>query len=296
MSLCQTKILENTEEAITLASKIIVSGDVVAVPTETVYGLAADATNASAIDRIYEAKERPKHNPLIVHVGRDCDNLEALEAKGYTNFSSFSLKAKRVTEQLINEFWPGPLTLVLPRGKDLSPMVARRLDTVGFRMPKSKIFLDLIEKSRVPLAAPSANKANSISPTTAEHVYEELSGAIPLILKGEQSQVGIESTILAVSPTGSLKLLRPGGLAIETIEETVGFAIEVSSPEEKIQAPGMMSLHYSPKKPLLLLNEIPEGIDEGTKDLLVIGEFIQENSKKNTPSHRSLPYPVMTLL
>ena len=170
-----------------------------------------------------------------MHVGRDCDTLAALEKRGYVDLNSFTSQGIEVLKTLIAKFWPGPLTLVLPKGKKISPVLAKGLNTVGFRMPDHSVFLGLIEKSGCPLAAPSANKANRISPTSADHVFSELQGAIPFILDGGKSRVGLESTILKVSLDGKLTLLRYGGLSLEEVEKVTQQKVTVSSGVQTIK-------------------------------------------------------------
>ncbi len=274
-----TQILPSDERAIALAVISIKEGEPVALPTETVYGLAADATNELAIKKIYSAKKRPEHNPLIVHVGKDCHSLEALVEKGYVDLSSFTQEACHTLRSLISTYWPGPLTLVLPRGQTISKSVAKGLTTVGFRMPDNSVFLKVIEKSGLPLAAPSANQANCVSPTTAKHVYEELQGRIPLILEGEPSKVGVESTIFSLEAKGQLSLLRPGGIPVEEIEDFLDVTIEKEiKTSDPIKAPGMMSLHYSPRKPLFIQTELKDLKNYKIIDVLVIGEKTQDNT------------------
>ena len=243
-----------------MAADLIKCGETVAVPTETVYGLAADATNEAAIARIYQAKGRPSYNPLIVHVGRQARDIASLVALDVVDKAALTEAAIRVADHLMQAFWPGPLTIILPRGKALPALVAGGLATVGFRMPDHKGFLDLMDASGLPLAAPSANRSNRISPTSAAHVLTELDGRIPLILDGGLARVGIESTIVAVESDGALRLLRPGGTPAERVAEVAGRPIlggpsksnSASDAAEAPEAPGMLREHYAPAKPLLL--------------------------------------------
>jgi len=224
------------------ACERLAQGDVAVMPTETVYGLAADATNDQAIAKIYELKNRPSFNPLIIHV----QNLE--EAKKYATFS-------KVAETLANYFWDPahhrPLTLVLPRlkGANLSELGAAGLDTVAIRVPGHAVALELLKQFGKPLAAPSANRSNSISPTTAAHVRESLGEAL-LILEGGPCQVGLESTILDMTQDIPI-LLRPGGATVEEIEDILGMPVSRDS-GGAIKAPGMLKRHYAPQLPLRL--------------------------------------------
>jgi len=180
----QTKILKPTNENIEIAAKIIRQNGTVAFPTETVYGLGANALNEKAIKKIFKAKGRPQDNPLIVHIANK-DSLEEI-------VKEIPLKAK----QLIDHFWPGPLTIVLKKKKKIPKVVTANLDSVAVRMPKNKIALELIKKSKRPIAAPSANTSTKPSPTKAEHVIEDLDKKIDAIIKGPNVQVGLESTVI----------------------------------------------------------------------------------------------------
>lgn len=225
------------------AAGIIRSGGIVALPTETVYGLAADATSGVAVARIYEAKGRPSFNPLIVHVA------DAEMAKRYASFSPLA-------ERLARAFWPGPLTLVLPRRPDsaVSHLVTAGLDTIALRSPAHPIAQALIAAADRPLAAPSANPSGAVSPTTAAHVREGLAGKVDLILDGGRCRVGVESTIIKVADN-RVTLLRPGGLARDEIERAAGAPL--AAPSLAIEAPGMMARHYAPRARLRLDAERP---------------------------------------
>ena len=226
----ETRVLPYSSEAIAEAARVILAGDPVAVPTETVYGLAADATKAQAVARIYEAKGRPSFNPLIVHV----PDLEAAERIG---------EFDERTHELAEHHWPGPLTLVVPlrEGSGIASIVTAGLPTIGIRVPAHPAMQGLLRAVGRPLAAPSANASGSISPTRAEHVLKSLSGRIPLVIDGGATERGLESTILAATG-GPLRLLRPGPIEIEA-ERASG---------ERIEAPGQLESHYAPSKPLRL--------------------------------------------
>jgi L-threonylcarbamoyladenylate synthase len=216
--------------AIAEAAALIRAGEPVAVPTETVYGLAADATSGEAVARIYEAKGRPSFNPLIVHVPG------LAEARQLACFGEEALA-------LAERHWPGPLTLVLPlaEGSPVASLVTAGLPTLAVRVPAHPAMRALLEEAGRPLAAPSANASGRISPTRAEHVRRSLEGRIPLIIDGGSTELGLESTIVAVGETG-LRLLRPGPLVIPGAEPF----------SSTIEAPGMMASHYAPSKPLRL--------------------------------------------
>jgi L-threonylcarbamoyladenylate synthase len=223
-----TKILPFTDQAIAEAVRLILAGEPVAIATETVYGLAADATNAQAVARIYEAKGRPAFNPLIVHVS----DLAAAARIG-----DFNDQAGALAEQ----HWPGPLTLVVPLREraGIASIVTAGLPTIGIRVPAHPAMQALLRAVGRPLAAPSANASGSISPTRAEHVLKSLGGRIPLIIDAGPTERGLESTIVAATG-GPLRLLRPGPIAVDAVRE-VG---------PKIEAPGQLASHYAPSKPL----------------------------------------------
>lgn len=214
------------------AAELLAAGEVVAIPTETVYGLAGDAANGAAIAKIYEAKGRPRFNPLIVHVA------DIKMASDVAIFDTLSRK-------LAAAFWPGPLTIILPLrlGHAVHPLVSAGLDTVGLRMPEG-LAHEVIAALDRPLAAPSANSSGRISPTTAQAVEADLGDRIPLILDGGATPVGVESTIVKVED-GAVRLLRPGGVAADDIEAVIGMPL-VRGKADKVEAPGMLVSHYAP--------------------------------------------------
>jgi len=229
--------------AVKRAAELLRAGEVVALPTETVYGVAANALDAQAVAKIFQIKGRPVNNPIIVHVAGN--EMAKLCAK----------KFPPVAEKLSKAFWPGPLTLVLPRVKKIPDNVTAGGETVGIRWPSHPFIQAVIRECGFPLAAPSANLSNQISPTNAEHVRAQLGGRIPLIVDGGQSQVGIESTVLdlTVSPP---QILRPGMIHAESLAAVVG---NIQHPTSNVQhpilkSPGLLKKHYSPKAKLLVLN------------------------------------------
>jgi L-threonylcarbamoyladenylate synthase len=237
----ETRVLPCGPGAIAEAARRILAGEPVAVPTETVYGLAADATDAAAVERIYAAKGRPSFNPLIVHV----PGLAEAERIG-----DFAPAARRIAEA----FWPGPVTLVVPlrAGSGLAPRVTAGLDTVALRAPAHPAMRDLLAAVGRPLAAPSANASGTISPTRAEHVLHSLGGRIGLILDGGDTERGLESTIVAARGD-ELRVLRPGPVPVEAIEAAARVRPQPLSPRAgPIEAPGMIASHYAPSKPLRL--------------------------------------------
>ena len=231
------RILPYGEAAIAEAAAIVAAGGCVATPTETVYGLAADATNADAVAGIYAAKGRPSFNPLIVHVA----DRRAAEA-----IAMFDRDARA----LADAFWPGPLTLVLPLRPDapIAGLVTAGLSTVAIRVPQHRAMQALLAACGKPLAAPSANASGSISPTRAAHVAASLADRIPLIIDDGATSGGIESTIVAVGPQP--RLLRPGPVSAAAIEREIGRWLAGAG--EAIEAPGQLASHYAPRKPLRL--------------------------------------------
>jgi len=227
------------DAAITAATQLLGAGQIVAIPTETVYGLAADAQNAEAVARIYAAKGRPDFNPLIVHVR----NQKAAEKLGVFNANA---------QALAEAFWPGPLTLVLPLQPDapIARAVTAGLPTIAIRCPAHPVMQALLLKSGLSLAAPSANPSGSISPTRADHVLKGLGGAVPMILDGGSCSAGLESTIVAVRDDG-WQILRPGPVTSEDIENVIGYA-PLAAANGFIEAPGQMASHYAPSKPVRL--------------------------------------------
>lgn len=236
----------NTYEAnienIKRASAIIKSGGLVAFPTETVYGLGADGLNPIAVAKIFEAKKRPAFNPLILHIA-DKNWLGKLT----------TVNSKKVS-LLINKFWPGPLTLVLPKTELVPDIVTSGNPTVAVRMPNHPVALQLIEISDTPIAAPSANKFGHLSPTEAAHVAKYLGDKVDMILDGGKSSVGVESTILQFHED-DFYLLRHGGLSKEEIENEIGVVKTGIINENKPNSPGQLPFHYSPHTPLKFFDE-----------------------------------------
>jgi len=239
----ETRVLPFTDESIAKAARLVLAGKPVGMPTETVYGLAADATNAKAVALIYEAKGRPSFNPLIVHVS---DLPAAIEIGEFGEDALF----------LAREHWPVPLTLVVPlrANSKIASLVTAGLPTVALRVPDHPAMQALLRASAKTLAAPSANSSGSISPTRAAHVLKSLGGAIPLIIDDGPSRRGIESTIVAATG-GTLRLLRQGPIKIDA----------EPAPASAIEAPGQLASHYAPSKPLRL------GAETADEDEFLIG-------------------------
>ncbi len=232
--------MKNKQE-IEYAAQIIRNGGLVAFPTETVYGLGANALNPDAVAKIFEVKERPSFDPLIVHIA-DTDTIKELTEN--TDQRVFTLAEK---------FWPGPLTLVLPKSKKVPDIVTSGLDTVGIRMPDNKIALELIKASGCPIAAPSANKFGRISPTRAQHVKKQLP-EVDFILDGGATSVGIESTVITLHDDGFV-ILRQGIITRDDIEQVIPYSKQKITLHEKLSSPGIVKSHYSPEKPLYISGE-----------------------------------------
>jgi len=228
------------EAAVRRAAELLRRGNVVVVPTETVYGLAANALDAAAVQGIFEAKGRPAHNPIIVHVAslemaRRCVN-------GWTDAAA----------RLAAAFWPGPLTLVLPRAAEIPDVVTAGGSTVGVRWPSHPFMQALIQECSFPLAAPSANPSNQLSPTNPEHVLRQLGDRVPLIVDGGQSQVGIESTVIDLTTTPP-RVLRPGMIHVESLVAVLGTEVaEGAATGGALRSPGQLAKHYAPRARLLV--------------------------------------------
>lgn len=245
----------HTRDALEEAAGLLQESQVVAFPTETVYGLGASSLSSEAVKRIYEAKNRPADNPLISHIS----SLDMIK-------SVFHTEIPKIYEPLITKFWPGPLSIILPNnpGCPISPVVTAGQDTFAVRFPENKVARALIQISNLPLAAPSANASTKPSPTTAEHVLADLDGKIPLIIDGGQCSVGLESTVVdgTVDPP---MLLRPGGVSLEEIAsvgagwERIVLGKKTAGQYEKVRTPGMKYKHYSPTAKVVLF--------EGYKDI-----------------------------
>lgn len=227
-------------ESIRRAGRIIKSGGLVAFPTETVYGLGCDAMNADAAAKVFEAKQRPQFDPLIVHIV-DFTQLEMVVA---------SLPA--VGQRLIDAFWPGPLTLVLPKQSAIPDLITSGLSTVAVRMPNHLVAQTLIREAGTPIAAPSANPFGYVSPTTAQHVACGLGNRVDLILDGGPCSVGVESTIISLAGPQP-ELLRPGSITIEQLSAVIGPIRRASPVNQQPLAPGQLSRHYATQTPLMIL-------------------------------------------
>jgi L-threonylcarbamoyladenylate synthase len=243
-------ISDSSTNSIQRAAELIREGRLVAFPTETVYGLGANALDTAAVERIFEAKGRPKSSPLIVHVA----SIEMARA--------LALEWPERAETLARAFWPGPLTLVVRKRAEIPAIVTAGLDTVGLRMPAHPVAIDLLRAAGLPVAAPSANRFTELSPVTAEHVRTSLGSAVEMILDGGSCSVGIESTVLSLAGERSV-LLRPGIVTAADIEALIGPVERGNDPQHGAhQSPGQHARHYRPRKPLFLLGRadcLPRG-------------------------------------
>jgi len=250
----QTRVLKPTEEAIAEAAQLLRQGELVAFPTETVYGLGANALDPEAVPKIFAAKGRPNDNPLIVHIG----TLEAVQPLCYVDERA---------RALMNAFWPGPLTILLPKKPIIPAVTNAGLPSVAIRMPSHPVALKLLRACGVPVAAPSANTSGRPSPTTAAHVLDDLNGKLSLILDGGACDVGVESTVVDMTakvPT----IVRPGGITLEMLQTVLSDARVADSvmrplrKDEKAVSPGMMYRHYAPKGQLTLVKGGPDRVRE----------------------------------
>ena len=243
-----TRILKPTQEGIQLACEIISAGDVVAIPTETVYGLFADATKADACANIFKAKDRPQDNPLIVHIS------------DYEMWQDTAAEIPEDAMKLAEAFWPGPLTIILKK-KDIIPdEVTAGMDTVGIRMPSHPVVLEIISKTRLPLAGPSANRSGRPSPTDVQTVFNDMDGRIPLVLDGGECNIGVESTVVSLAGEQPI-LFRPGFITKAQMEDVLHKEVILSkgiteelAKDEKVLSPGLKHKHYAPKAEVTIIN------------------------------------------
>ena len=250
--LCEPDAIEAIEQAlikIREAADVLKRGGLVAFPTETVYGLGADAFNSDAVARVYEAKGRPSDNPMIVHIARASD------------LSLLTTKLTPDIVRLADEYWPGPLTMVLEKRENIPSRTTGGLDTVGVRLPDNPIAIELIRLAGKPIAAPSANISGSPSPTKAEHVIADLSGKVDIILAGPDSHVGIESTVVDMTVTPA-QVLRPGLISADDLAQTLGRPVEIDTQLEDAapRAPGMKYRHYAPNAEMIVFEGAPDNV------------------------------------
>ncbi len=276
----ETKILTPTEENIEYCAGLIRNGGVVGMPTETVYGLAANAFDEAAVGKIFEAKGRPCDNPIIVHIS-DIDMISGLVKK-----------IPDLALTVFEKFWPGPLTVILPKSEKVPHATSGGLDTVGIRFPSNPIARELINASGLPLAAPSANLSGSPSPTTAKHVFDDMNGRIPAIIDGGSCCVGVESTVISIQDD-IIRVLRPGKVSVEDLKTVASEVIvdrgvlEAVSDDSKVISPGMKYKHYAPRADITLIegslnffeSYVAERNGDKTYALIFDGDCISENIK-----------------
>ena len=254
-----------------LAKKLLTEGKLVAIPTETVYGLAANGLDETAVAGIFSAKNRPTFNPLILHVA----SIEQAQ--------SLCTDWPEMADKLARAFWPGPLTLILPKADHVPDLTTSGQPTVGIRMPNNRLTLELLSTLPFPLAAPSANPFGYVSPTNAQHVADQLGERIDYILDDGDCSVGIESTIITID-NGTPKVLRLGGLSLERIADVLGFPVlEHLNQNSNPQAPGQLDQHYSPRCKLIALNTMPaEDIEPSVSIIYFSKQEAQRSSDYNS--------------
>lgn len=244
----ETEFLKVTQESIEKTCDIIKNGDVAAIPTETVYGLFADATKSEACAKIFKAKDRPQDNPLIVHI---CD---------YDMLREVAAEVPEDAIKLAEAFWPGPLTMILKKSDLIPNSVSAGLDTVGIRMPSNPVILEVISKTRLPLAGPSANRSGRPSPTDGQTVYDDMVGRIPMVLDGGSCNIGVESTVISLAGEQPI-LFRPGYVTQKQLSQVLGKEVILShgiteelGKDEKVLSPGLKHKHYAPKAEVVIVN------------------------------------------
>ncbi|MDE6004255.1 MAG: threonylcarbamoyl-AMP synthase [Oscillospiraceae bacterium] len=243
-----TRLLNNTPEDLEIAGKLLKNGELVAIPTETVYGLGADARNEKAVRAIFQAKGRPADNPLIVHIA-DMNMLEQIASE-----------IPDIAINLAKKFWAGALTMIFPKRPEIPYVTSGGLETVGVRMPSHPIARKIIELAGCPIAAPSANRSGLPSPTTAKHVMDDMNGRISAVLDGGQCQVGVESTVICFDNPETIHILRPGVISLEDLKPFAEHVyidkaiFQQIAPDTKVASPGMKYKHYSPKAKILPVN------------------------------------------
>ena len=264
MKILKTEIIKLSSadgiEKYEYASKLILADEVVGMPTETVYGLAGNAYSECAVKKIFEAKGRPQDNPLIVHIS------------SFDEIYDLVSEVPETAKKLADAFWPGPLTMILPKGDKISVRATAGLDSVGVRFPSHPVAQAFITAAGVPIAAPSANLSGKPSPTTAQHVFNDMNGRIELILEGGESDVGLESTVVDARTT-PVRVLRPGGVTPKMIADVLG-EVEVDGSvlrplgkNEIARSPGMKYKHYAPEGSLVIVKGMPENVAKEINEL-----------------------------
>lgn len=284
----QTLILTPTPGHIQQCVDLLEAGEVVGMPTETVYGLAGNALNLRAVAKIFDVKKRPRFDPLIVHISdryKEKSILDRLTMLELIDGNLLGGNAIVRIQKLIENYWPGPMTLILPRGPAISDLVTSGLPTVAVRMPSHPVARSLLSKLEFPLAAPSANRFGRISPTTAADVKKELDSWIPVILDGGKCEVGLESTVIEIHSGGDASVLRPGFITGDDIRSTLGIELSDRHDQQAHEAPsspGQLASHYAPEKTLLRLDEGSQShfisaVQNGKEIGLLLVDGMEEN-------------------
>lgn len=270
----ETLLAKASQHIVDKACEYIENKQVVALPTETVYGLFANATSSVACEAIFKAKERPMDNPLIVHI---CD---------YNMLQKVAADIPEDALKLAEVFWPGPLTIILKKTSLIPDEVSAGLDTVGIRMPQNPVILEIISKTGLPLAGPSANRSGRPSPTNAQYVYDDLKGRIPLIIDGGSCKVGVESTVLSLAGDEPV-IFRPGYVTQKQISEVLGKEVKLSKgiteelkSEDKVQSPGLKHRHYAPKCQVTIINASFEKYKEKVENDGAVAFCFEEYAEK----------------
>ena len=273
----ETKLLGTDENSINTAAELIRAGEVVGIPTETVYGLGANAFDEDAVRKIFAAKGRPADNPLIVHIS-SFDEIEPLVTE-----------IPVLAEKCAEKFWAGPLTMIMPKSDRIPLVTSGGLDTVGIRMPSNTTARAIIKASGCPIAAPSANLSGSPSPTTAQHVFKDMNGRIPAIVDGGACGVGVESTVISFE-SDAIRLLRPGFISVEDLKEVTENVLvdkgvlEMLGEGAKVRSPGMKYKHYAPKAEVTIIDGSSEQFNTfcrenaGADDVLMV--FTEEDARE----------------
>lgn len=278
-----TEILGTDSGSINKAAELLKNGEIVGIPTETVYGLAANAFDSEAVSKIFKAKGRPQDNPLIVHIA-DISMLDGL----VTEIPELAVKCAE-------KFWPGPLTMIMPKSDKIPKTTSGGLDTVGIRMPSNKTARAIIKACGLPLAAPSANLSGSPSPTTAQHVFDDMNGRIPCIVDGGCCSVGVESTVISFE-NDAIRLLRPGFISVDDLKEVTENVIvdkgvlEVVAQNAVVASPGMKYKHYSPKADVVIIDGSLEGYRDYVSSHAEDGVWCMTFAENDVEALPSLPY------
>jgi L-threonylcarbamoyladenylate synthase len=270
------------------AVELLRKGDLVALPTETVYGLAANALNPIAVAKIFEAKERPRFDPLIVHL----PNRDRL-----TRIAELPASDRQLILKLVDKFWPGPFTIVLPKRDIVSDIVTAGLDTVAVRVSAHRVFAEIVGELDEPLAAPSANRFGRVSPTTVQHVFDELNGRIPLIVDAGPTEHGIESTIVAIRDS-KIAVLRRGPITHEQLSEFAEVSSVVAT--RRISSPGQLPSHYAPKTPLRLIDNAEDFFQQKNQRVGLLAWHARRGdlqlAQRRTGDRRSLKFAAVRIL